>query len=193
MRPHIRSAIREYQTKLIERVKEDIAQLQAKFTSKKVEDKAKRVAESFDLPPLTAQITWIRQIERQLSMYMKRVEDVLGEGWANHMEGCDLFVFFIKHFIGRELKKDGDNFRQQLNTEVMFNDWCVMITGKNITMTGKLYAFDKQQRDGKIFHKIRVNYSPESIVIAKEVRLNQLMIFLPSALVFLGMRFWIPC
>lgn len=184
MRPHIRSAIREYQTKLIERVKEDIAQLQAKFTSKKVEDKAKRVAESFDLPPLTAQITWIRQIERQLSMYMKRVEDVLGEGWANHMEGCDLFVFFIKHFIGRELKKDGDNFRQQLNTEVMFNDWCVMITGKNITMTGKLYAFDKQQRDGKIFHKIRVNYSPESIVIAKEVRLNQLMIILPSALVF---------
>lgn len=70
------------------------------------------------------------------------------------------------------MKKDGDNFRQQLNTDVMFNDWCKMILGKNMTMSGKLFVIDKQQRDGKIVHKLRVNYSPECIVIAKEVRFS---------------------
>ena len=33
-----------------------------------------------DLPPVSGAILWARQIERQLALYMKRVEDVLGKG-----------------------------------------------------------------------------------------------------------------
>ena len=50
------------------------------------------------------------QIDRQLSAYMRRVEDVLGKGWENHVEG-------------QKLKADGDSFRQKLNTQELFDDW----------------------------------------------------------------------
>ena len=41
---------------------------------------------------------------------MRRVEDVLGKGWENHVEG-------------QKLKADGDSFRQKLNTQELFDDW----------------------------------------------------------------------
>ena len=50
------------------------------------------------------------QIDRQLSAYMRRVEDVLGKGWENHVEG-------------QRLKADGDSFRQKLNTQELFDEW----------------------------------------------------------------------
>ena len=50
------------------------------------------------------------QIERQLNAYMRRVEDVLGKGWENHVEG-------------QKLKADGDSFRLKLNTQELFEDW----------------------------------------------------------------------
>lgn len=63
-----------------------------------------------DLPPVSGSIIWARQIDRQLSAYMRRVEDVLGKGWENHVEG-------------QRLKADGDSFRQKLNTQELFDDW----------------------------------------------------------------------
>lgn len=41
---------------------------------------------------------------------MRRVEDVLGKGWENHVEG-------------QRLKADGDSFRQKLNTQELFDKW----------------------------------------------------------------------
>ena len=41
---------------------------------------------------------------------MRRVEDVLGKGWENHVEG-------------QRLKADGDSFRLKLNTQELFDDW----------------------------------------------------------------------
>ena len=63
-----------------------------------------------DLPPVSGSIIWARQIERQLNAYMRRVEDVLGKGWENHVEG-------------QKLKGDGDSFRLKLNTQELFDDW----------------------------------------------------------------------
>lgn len=42
---------------------------------------------SIDIPPVAASILWIRQIDSKLTQYMKRIEDVLGRGWENHVEG----------------------------------------------------------------------------------------------------------
>lgn len=50
------------------------------------------------------------QIEYQLNAYLRRVEDVLGKGWENHVEG-------------QKLKADGDSFRMKLNTQELFEDW----------------------------------------------------------------------
>ena len=70
-----------------------------------------------DLPPVSGSIIWARQIERQLSAYMRRVEDVLGKGWENHVDG-------------QKLKADGESFRyyylmkkaRYLKRQLNFND-----------------------------------------------------------------------
>lgn len=67
IRPHIRGAIREYQTQLIQRVKEDIESLQHQFTTKNVandvgESGANRMGDVRDIPPVSGSIIWIRQV-----------------------------------------------------------------------------------------------------------------------------------
>ena len=98
VRPHIRGAIREYQTQLIQRVKDDIEALHEKFKIQYPQSKAFKMSGVRDLPPVAGSIIWARQIDRQLSAYMRRVEDVLGRGWENHVDG-------------QKLKADGDSFR----------------------------------------------------------------------------------
>jgi dynein heavy chain 1 len=48
------------------------------------------MSEMRDLPPIAGAIIWARQIERQLLIYMKRVEDILGKGWELYAEGQKL-------------------------------------------------------------------------------------------------------
>ena len=60
--------------------------------------KSSRMSHFRDIPPISGSIIWARQVDRQLSAYLKRVEDVLGKGWENHLEG-------------QKLKEDGDSFR----------------------------------------------------------------------------------
>lgn len=71
-----------------------------------------------DLPPVSGSIIWARQIDRQLSAYMRRVEDVLGKGWENHVEG-------------QRLKADGDSFRLKLNTQELFDEWSRKVSRKD--------------------------------------------------------------
>ena len=40
---------------------------------------ASKGSKTRDLPPVSGSIIWARQIDQQLTMYLKRVEDVLGE------------------------------------------------------------------------------------------------------------------
>ena len=72
--------------------------------------KACRMSKVRDLPPISGSIIWARQIESQLKAYLRRVEDVLGKDWENHVEG-------------QRLKADGDSFRQKLSTQELFDDW----------------------------------------------------------------------
>lgn len=92
VRPHIRGAIREYQTQLIQRVKDDIESLQEKFKAQYIQSKCYRLSKIRDIPPVAGSIIWAKQIERQLNMYMRRVEAVLGKGWETHVDGQKLKV-----------------------------------------------------------------------------------------------------
>ena len=62
---------------------------------------------------------------------MRRVEDVLGRGWENHVEG-------------QKLKSDGDSFRMKLNTQEIFDDWArkVIFTFWKILKINKLFHFE---------------------------------------------------
>lgn len=74
------------------------------------QSKCCRMSHVRDLPPVSGSIIWAKQIDRQLTAYMRRVEDVLGKGWESHVEG-------------QKLKGDGDSFRLKLNTQEIFDDW----------------------------------------------------------------------
>ena len=47
---------------------------------------------------------------------MQRVEDVLGEGWKDYVEG-------------QRLKSESDSFRMKLNTQQLFEDWQQKVRG----------------------------------------------------------------
>lgn len=79
IRPHIRGAIREYQTHLIQRVKDDIEALHEKFKVQYPQSNSARISKVRDLPPVSGSIIWARQIDHQLTTYLRRVEDVLGK------------------------------------------------------------------------------------------------------------------
>ena len=58
VRPHIRGAIREYQTQLIQRVKDDIEALHEKFKVQYPQSKSCRLSVVRDLPPVAGSIIW---------------------------------------------------------------------------------------------------------------------------------------
>ncbi|KAK7504322.1 hypothetical protein BaRGS_00004626, partial [Batillaria attramentaria] len=157
VRPHIRGAIREYQTQLIQRVKDDIESLHEKFKVQYPQSKSCRMSRGHDFPPVSGSIIWARQIERQLNAYMRRVEDVLGKGWENHVEG-------------QKLKADGDSFRMKLNTQELFDDWTRKVQNKQLTVTGKVFTITNVRGATKSLLKLGVNFQTEIIQLAKEVR-----------------------
>ena len=65
VRPHIRGAIREYQTQLIQRVKDDIEALHEKFKIQYPQSKAYKMSGVRDLPPVAGSIIWARQIGKR--------------------------------------------------------------------------------------------------------------------------------
>lgn len=70
---------------------------------------------------------------------------------------------------GKELKKDSEILRAKLDTKTMFDDWSTKVMNKCKTPNNKLFLVEKLQRDGRVINHLKVNYAPETIVIAKEV------------------------
>ncbi|KOC68078.1 Dynein heavy chain, cytoplasmic [Habropoda laboriosa] len=159
VRPHIRGAIREYQTQLIQRVKDDIETLHEKFKVQYAQSKCCRMSIVRDLPPVAGSIIWVKQIDYQLTMYLKRVEDVLGKGWESHIEG-------------QKLKADGDSFRMKLSTQEIFDDWARKVQLRNLGVTGRIFIIENvRSRSGHgTLLKLKVNFLPEIITLSKEVR-----------------------
>jgi dynein heavy chain 1 len=156
VRPKIRSAISQYQTQLIETVKEDIDKLHERFKGQYGSSEAHAMAQLRDLPPVSGAIIWARQIERQLEGYMRRVEDVLGPEWRLHTEG-------------EQLDADSRNFRQKLDTKPIFNTWYQDVARKDIAIRGRLFKIDRIRSLGNAY-ELLVNFDPQVITLFKEVR-----------------------
>lgn len=69
VRPQIRGAIREYQTQLIQRVKDDIEALHEKFKTQYSLSKAYRMSELRDIPPVSGSIIWGEQAKFNFPNY----------------------------------------------------------------------------------------------------------------------------
>ncbi|XP_052274955.1 cytoplasmic dynein 1 heavy chain 1-like isoform X3 [Dreissena polymorpha] len=160
VRPHIRGAIREYQTQLMQRVKDDIESLHEKFKVQYPQSKTCRMSKARDFPSVSGSIIFARQIERQLTAYLRRVEDVLGKGWESHVEG-------------QKLKGDGDSFRNKLNTLELFEEWSRKVTQRQLQVSGRIFTITsvKSRIPGKPnILKLGVNFQKDIITLSKEVR-----------------------
>ncbi|WWC63949.1 uncharacterized protein I303_106555 [Kwoniella dejecticola CBS 10117] len=161
VRPKIRGAIQEYQTRLIESVKEDIRRLRQKFTENYRNSQAYHMSQMRDFPSVSSAIIWARQIERQLVTYMRRVEDVLGKGWESYAEG-------------HKLQVESASFRAKLDTRPLYDAWIGDITKRgNLTIQGRLFDVIRTRAtatnaQGQL--QLVVQFDPQVIALFKEVR-----------------------
>lgn len=109
------------------------------------QSKCSRLSLVRDLPPVAGSIIWAKQIDHQLTAYLKRVEDVLGKKHFSYST-CRIFLWVFlnvflclgkgweNHIEGQKLKADGDSFRLKLDTQEVFDDWArkVFINSKAV-------------------------------------------------------------
>ncbi|KAJ2157684.1 dynein heavy chain [Coemansia sp. RSA 552] len=156
VRPKIRGAIQEYQTQLISSVKEDIRRLHDTFKRHYRRSEAYTMSQLRDVPPVSGAIIWIRQIERQLDMYMRRVEDVLGTGWELYAEG-------------QRLQADSASFRRKLDTRPLYDAWFSEISRRDLTVAGRVFLVTRHRATGLMF-QLNVSFDAQLITLFKEVR-----------------------
>lgn len=109
-RTRVQNAVKEFQVHLISTVSEAISRLQSKFTQKYEKSPASTIARVRGIPPISGKILWARQIDRQVHTLMKRMGDVLGPNWGQHLEG-------------RQLKRSGDELLSKLDAKSFFRSW----------------------------------------------------------------------
>ncbi|KAI9501195.1 dynein heavy chain [Coemansia spiralis] len=156
VRPKIRGAIQEYQTQLINSVKEDIRRLHDTFKKHYRRSEAYTMSQLRDVPPVSGAIIWIRQIERQLDMYMRRVEDVLGKGWELYAEG-------------QRLQADSASFRRKLDTRPLYDAWFSEISRRDLTVSGRVFLVTRHRATGNTF-QLNISFDAQLITLFKEVR-----------------------
>lgn len=154
IRPTIRGAIHEYQSRLIENVKHDLVELQQKFKKKYGNSETFEMAKLRDLPPVAGAIIWMKQLERQLDLYMSRVESVLGAGWQHYADG-------------KVLHEESVVFRKSLDARVVYEAWIRGVKSRG--SGGQVFKIIRESRDSNDF-VLSVSFSPTSITLFKEVR-----------------------
>jgi dynein heavy chain 1 len=155
-RPHIRGAIQEYQTQLLQTVQKDIEALRDKFIRKFHNTETFKLSKVRDIPQTSGSAIWAKQLNGKLKKYMERVENVLGPQWAEHPEG-------------KKLKEIGDMFEKHLNIQPIYDIWKEEILNftKDMNMNHKI--FDIQQKK-KNQLEIFVNFDERMISLFKELR-----------------------
>ncbi|CBQ72614.1 Cytoplasmic dynein heavy chain 1 [Sporisorium reilianum SRZ2] len=156
VRPKVRGAVQEYQQQLLNSVKSDIKALHDKFKAQYRPSEANHMSQLRDVPEIAGAIIWARQIERQLNVYMKRVEDVLGKGWELYAEG-------------QKLQSESETFRRKLDTRPLFDSWLHDINRRDMSIAGRVFDVTKNRAAGNAL-QLSVNFDGHTISLFKEVR-----------------------
>jgi len=156
IRPKIRGAIAEYQTRLLDRVQQDIAVLEKRYQQQYGHSQSYVMAQLRDLPPVAGSIIWAKTIERQLDSYLQKVEDVLGPAWEQHMSG-------------RAVLAETSRLRAQLDTMPIFRAWEKDVSQRDLSVRGRLFSIGKI-RGSEDELQMSVNFDSRIITLFKEVR-----------------------
>lgn len=154
-RPRIRGAIQEYQTKLIQVVKEDLKRLQGTFLEGHQKIESATMAAVRDMPRVAGAIVWGRQVEKRLDALVQRIQDVLGKGWEQHVEG-------------QKLKHDIDSFRAKLSPQEHFDGWLNVVRDqKRLDTSDRIFVL-REWGGGRL--ELMVNFDQDILTLFKEVR-----------------------
>jgi len=156
VRPKVRGAIGEYQTQLLDNVKNDIASLHERFKQQYGGSEAQMMAQLRDIPPVAGAILWVRQIEAQLDGYMNKVQAVLGEDWTLHTDG-------------ERLQSESNLFRKKLTTRDIYEAWLRDVKTRNPSVSGRLFNIVRS-RSANGAMELNVNFDSHIISLFKEVR-----------------------
>ncbi|KAJ3260954.1 hypothetical protein HK103_006909 [Boothiomyces macroporosus] len=154
VRPKIRGAIHEYQSQLIEKVKDDLKELHVKFMKRYENSQDAQLTRIRDLPSLSGHLMWIKMIERQLNELMKKVEYILGKGWEQYQEGQKLY-------------NEQMAFLKQLDTTPLFNSWLKEEMNRAF-IGGRIFTITKNRLLNRL--ELGINFDSKSISVFKEVR-----------------------
>jgi len=177
-RPRVRAAIAQHQARLIKHVREAVGKLQNKFMGRYEGSEARVTAALRDVPPVAGVVMWARQIERQLRLLMTRMEDLLGAGWENHVEG-------------KQLKGVCEELLRNLDTEALFAGW---VKEMHAEVLGKKQQQQLQQHQVLVVGRdrtgapcLKVNFDESTVMLFKEVRHLQWLGFrIPAAIKILA-------
>jgi dynein heavy chain 1 len=127
----------EYQTQLIDSVKEDIKRLHdrvgfiagcsKRFLARRDSDIQFKTSEAYHVSQMHDYIPPC-QIEHQLLTYTKRVEDVLGKGWEFYAEG-------------QIFQSENASFHKKLDTRPVYDAWLHDINRRHMGVNGRLSLF----------------------------------------------------
>ncbi|KXS20765.1 hypothetical protein M427DRAFT_130976 [Gonapodya prolifera JEL478] len=160
VRPKIRGAIQEYQSQLIDNVKEDIHNLHDKFKRRYENSEAALVSRLRDVPDVSGTIIWIKQIELQLAAYMSRVENVLGNRWQEYAEG-------------QKLAAEWRAFKSRLETKPLFDAWLKTVQDRGNAQAQRVFAIVKTRATagvGAPVLQLTVNFDNQLVQLFKEIR-----------------------
>lgn len=115
----------------------------------------RKVCDVLDIPRISGSLIWVKQLEQKLEATLSRVEDVLGKGWEQHIEG-------------QNLKQLGEEFAKKLNPALIFDPWIREIKdAKSLDVGSRIFGI--KQHGGKGCELI-INYDPKVMFLFKEVR-----------------------
>lgn len=155
-RNNVRSSIKEYQIEFIKCVREEIDKLKEKYKQNYAQSKWARMSRVKDIPPMAAHIIWVKQLERQLNLYLIRIETVLGNEWHE------------TYLEGKKLKFECENFRLKLNIQNLYENWSNKLIETKIPISSKILQINNTQFEKK--KDLNVNFSLDVITLTKEVR-----------------------
>ena len=90
VRDRIRAAVWDFSSELLDNIEREVKELQSRYRQKYENIPASTLTQLRDIPQVSGQVIWCRQLKRQLDQHVRRLEAVLGPQWNLRMNGKDL-------------------------------------------------------------------------------------------------------
>lgn len=152
-RPRVRAAVQEYQAVLLQSVRADLDALRTKFQAGYRHSDAHLAAQLRNEPEIVGAVIWVGEMERQVHAYMQRVQDALGAGWADHVEGQRLY-------------EESEAFLPQLDTRPLVNAWAQDMGRRAVLPRGPVLHVVQNRENGEL--RLVPNYDAHALALAEE-------------------------